>query len=173
MFDVRAGLVLTVTLLLAACGDGPSRGVQVGSPAPAYGAVTLEGDSVHLADLRDRVVLLNVWATWCLPCREEIPALQEIHEQYGARGLEVVGVSIDSRNERDNLRGFADGFNVTYTLWHDPDDGVRNQFRIIGVPSTYLIDRQGVIVWFHMGPVTADDPGLMRALASSLESQSS
>src|SRR5690606_20836901 len=70
--------------------------LQRGDEAPAYGAVSLDGDSVALASLAGRPVLLNVWATWCPPCREEMPALQELHDRYDERGLAVVAVSLDA-----------------------------------------------------------------------------
>lgn len=157
-----------LVMLLAACGEMPSQGVQVGDTAPAYGAVTLEGDSVHLADLRDETVLLNVWATWCPPCREEIPALQALHERHADRGLRIVGVSVDAQHDRENVRSFADDYGVTYTIWHDPADLIRTRFVVTGVPTTLLIDREGRIVWRHVGPVTAEHPGLNQALEETL-----
>ena len=157
-----------LALLLGACGDMPPRGVQAGQSAPEYGALTLDGDSVHLADLSDEVVLLNIWATWCPPCREEIPALQTLHETHADRGLRIVGVSVDAQHDRENVRTFAEEYGVTYTIWHDPGDLIRTRFVVTGVPTTLLIDREGTIVWRHMGPVTADHPGLNQALEEAL-----
>jgi cytochrome c biogenesis protein CcmG, thiol:disulfide interchange protein DsbE len=161
-------LLIAALALAPACAEIDTRQGQVGERAPEYAAVTLEGDSVFLADLEGSVVLLNVWATWCAPCREEIPALQELHERHHAEGLRVVGVSVDGRREGDNVRRFADSFGVTYAIWHDPDDRVGSRFRSIGVPTTVLIDRGGTIVWRHLGAVTADDPGLNRHLGETL-----
>jgi cytochrome c biogenesis protein CcmG, thiol:disulfide interchange protein DsbE len=154
--------------LLAGCDEIAGERVELGRPAPGYAATTLAGDSVGLHELRGQVVLLNVWATWCAPCREEIPDLQELYVRHADRGFEVVGVSVDGRNERENIRRFAESFNVSYTIWHDPDDAIGNRFRTIGVPTTFLIDRQGVLVWRHMGPVTADDASLNEALERAL-----
>jgi peroxiredoxin len=167
----RVVFPVLATSLLAACvtESGGETGVEVGQVAPAYGATTLSGDSAYLADLREDVVLLNVWATWCPPCRDEIPALQALHETYSDRGLQIVGVSVDAQHDRDNIRPFADGYGVTYTLWHDPADEIRTRFRVIGVPTTLLIDREGRIVWRHVGPVTEDDPGLNAAVQAALE----
>jgi cytochrome c-type biogenesis protein len=145
-----------------------TRGAEVGAAAPEYAALTLAGDSVQLSDLEGTVVLLNVWATWCVPCREEIPALQTLYEQHSARGFEIVGVSIDGPGEIENVRTFAEGFNVTYTIWYDPADAVGATFQTIGVPTTFLLDRDGVVLWRHMGPVTVDDPGLNEALERAL-----
>ena len=140
----------------------------VGKPAPAYGAVTLDGDSVSLAARRGKVVLLNIWATWCHPCREELPVLQRLYERNAARGLEIVGVSVDSRGEREKVRAFARQFGLTYPLWHDPDERVATLFLAPGVPATYLIDRAGVLRWRHVGPVRENDPALRQALEEAL-----
>ncbi|CAN5791546.1 hypothetical protein BH23GEM6_BH23GEM6_01590 [soil metagenome] len=153
----------------AACGEeGIPWGAIVGSPAPSYASITLSGDSVSLADHQGRVVLLNVWATWCPPCREEIPALQTLHERHHSAGLDIIGVSIDGRGERDNIRPFLDGFGVTFTIWHDPAERVTSTFRTQGVPTTFLIDRGGTLIWRHVGPITADHAELNRLLRDNL-----
>ena len=161
-------LVAMTFFILAGCSEGALQAVEVGHPAPAYGTVDLEGDSVYLSDLRDRVVLLNVWATWCEPCREEIPALQALQEEYSPRGFEVVGVSIDFASERSKLRPFTDTYGVTYTLWHDANDAVMRRFRVVGAPATFLIDRDGVLRWKDLGPVEEGDPTLIAAIETAL-----
>ena len=162
-----------VIVALLACGDDERRSArppEVGKPAPDYHAVSLTGDSVSLAGARGRVVLLNVWATWCHPCREEIPILQALHERYAARGLELIGVSVDARGEEDTIREFANDFGMTYPLWLDPDERVQSTFLAIGVPATFLIDRTGVLRWRHVGPVRAADSTLVRELERALGS---
>jgi peroxiredoxin len=159
--------------LLGACagtGDDTARAPEIGQPAPDYRAVTLDGDSVSLGQSRGRVVLLNVWATWCHPCREEIPVLQALHERHASRGLELVGVSVDARGEEETIREFARDFRMTYPLWLDPDERVQSTFLAIGVPATFLIDRQGALRWRHVGPVRANDSTLARELELALGS---
>lgn len=163
--------VLLPAVFASGCDEVEAGRVEIGGPAPAYGAVDLAGDSVHLTQLRGDVVLLNVWATWCAPCREEIPALQALFERHGADGLEIVGVSIDGRNEGENIRAFAEEFGVTFRIWHDPEDRIGARFRTVGVPTTFLLDREGVIRWRHMGPVTEDDPSLEAVLAAALAAE--
>jgi cytochrome c-type biogenesis protein len=156
---------------LAACRgeDGHrARPPEVGQPAPAYQTISIAGDSVSLAQRRGRVVLLNVWATWCHPCRDEIPILQALHERYAARGLDLIGVSVDAHGEENTIREFARDFKMTYPLWLDPDERVQSTFLAIGVPATFLIDREGVLRWRHVGPVRADDTTLVRALERAL-----
>jgi cytochrome c-type biogenesis protein len=162
--------VLSLLVACAATGDDRAHAPEIGRPAPDYRAVSLQGDSVSLEQSRGRVVLLNVWATWCHPCREEIPVLQALHERHAARGLELVGVSVDARGEEETIREFARDFRMTYPLWLDPDERVQSTFLAIGVPATFLIDRQGVLRWRHVGPVHANDSTLARELEHALGS---
>jgi peroxiredoxin len=158
---------------LVACGgegSGVPQKVDVGAPAPAYASRTLDGDTASLAALRGRPVLLNVWATWCHPCREEIPVLQALHERYSARGLALVGVSVDAEGEAPAIRTFARDFRMTYPIWHDPAERVSTTFLVVGVPATFLIDKQGILRWRRTGPVHADDTSLVRAIEAALGS---
>lgn len=158
-----------VTLLLAACGGASERElVAVGAPAPRYEAVSLDGAPVRLAELKGQVVLLNIWATWCKPCRQEMPALDTLFRRHAAEGLTVVGVSIDSPGEQARVADYAKDLGASYTLWHDPDNAVSTTFLAIGVPASYLIGRDGTLRWRHVGPVTADDGPLNAALGVAL-----
>jgi peroxiredoxin len=164
-------VAMAATLALA-CDQGvdqrSSRDVAIGHPAPAYAARTLGGDTTSLAGHRGQVVLLNIWATWCKPCRTEIPALETLHQRHQAAGLAVVGVSIDVRGDSARIASFADELGASYALWHDADDIVSTTFLSIGVPSSYLIGRDGTLRWRHVGPVTADDSSLNAALTTAL-----
>ena len=162
---------LAAALLAAACGaDGGRRlaAVEVGRPAPAYESLTLAGDTTSLAALRGTPVLLNIWATWCHPCRTEIPELERLHQAHGARGLRIVGVSIDAGGEDDAVREFATEYGMTYPVWRDADGRVSTLFAAIGVPATYLIDRDGTIRWLKVGPIAERDTGLARAIEEAL-----
>lgn len=173
----RVPLLLGLALAAAACGprDASSGGdtpgqVAIGAPAPSYRATSLNGDSVSLAAQRGKVVLLNVWATWCHPCRAEIPELQALHDRYQARGLELVGVSVDADGSDEAIRSFMQEFRMTYPVWRDPDERVSAQFLVIGVPATFLIDRTGVLQWRKTGPVQPNDTSLASAIERALGS---
>src|SRR5690606_9627000 len=115
---MRPKSLYVLALTLFACVGGDSnvyRPLAIGDVAPDYGAPTLGGDTIRLESLRGSPVLLNVWATWCPPCREEMPALQELHERYADRGLRVVGVSVDSRGAEAAIRQFLDEGGLTFT----------------------------------------------------------
>jgi cytochrome c biogenesis protein CcmG/thiol:disulfide interchange protein DsbE len=156
-------------LLAAGCADRPAPlPGAVNTPAPAYGAVTVQGDSVDLTAYKGSVLLLNVWATWCIPCRREVPELQALHQEYESRGLRVVGVSIDGGDADADVTGFMSDFKMTYTVLRDPAERVLSTFRIVGVPASYLIDRAGIVRWRTIGPFTANDAQLQAALRQSL-----
>lgn len=136
--------------------------------APALSAVTLDGDSVSLADLRGAPVLLNVWATWCAPCRQEIPELQALHEKHAGDGLRVIGVTVDARSAGEDVRAFIDEFGMTYETWWDPDQTSVSAFRAAGVPLTVLIGPDGRIRWRHLGVLRPGDPSLRDAIEALL-----
>ena len=167
----RAAAAVLCAVLAGGCDAGAraSAVAEVGAPAPSYAARRLSGDSVSLASLRGDVVLLNVWATWCHPCRTEIPELETLHRALADSGLRVVGVSIDAAGEDSSVAGFAREYGMTYPVWRDADSRVTNLFAAIGVPATYLIDRDGVLRWKHVGPITASDPALRREIGAALQ----
>lgn len=148
-------------------GDGR---VEIGALAPAYRAVTLDGDSVSLQSQGGKVTLLNVWATWCSPCRAEIPELQAIHQRYRLRGLQLVGVSIDADGNDAVIREFVKEFNMQFPVWRDPEERVLTTFVTVGVPTTVLIDRKGIIRWRQTGPVAPGDAALTSAIEAALRS---
>jgi cytochrome c-type biogenesis protein len=165
---MRRVLVATLALLASACTRERPDPVQIGQPAPRYAATTLAGDSASIAGLAGKVVLLNIWATWCHPCRDEIPYLETLYEQHRADGFEIVGVSVDARGQDAEIRDFVKTFRMTYPIWHDPDERVQSTFLALGVPASYLIDRQGILRWRRIGVIRATDTTLTRALTDAL-----
>ena len=165
---VACALALVLAACITACTGGDTGAIRIGSPAPAYAAQTLAGAPASLTALRGKVVLLNVWATWCHPCRDEIPQLEALHKQHQARGLEVVGVSIDAAGTDDGIRTFMRDFQMTYPVWLDPDERVSAQFLTVGVPESFLIDRAGVVRWRKTGPIQPADSSLRVALERAL-----
>lgn len=167
-----AGSAVALAAVLAGCGEsdaGDGNGAEPGADrAPALSAVRLDGDSISLARLEGEVVLLNVWATWCVPCRAEIPELEALHRTHVDDGLHVVGVSVDSRGAEDEVRRFIEEMGMTYDVWWDPDQDAIQAFGAVGVPLTVLIDRSGRVAWRHLGAIERGDPGLARAVEEAL-----
>lgn len=148
---------------------GPGSSTLAADPAPDYAAARLDvqGD-LSLSDLRGEVVLLNGWATWCAPCREEMPLLEELSNEYAADGLRVIGVSIDRGNADARVREFADKVGVTFTILRDPDNTFARTFRTTGVPETMLIGRDGTLLYRWKGPLNggAEDRAAIEAALS-------
>lgn len=165
-----AGLLALGLLLASGCGEGPgSQPIRVGGPVPAYRAASLDGDTVALEDLRGAPVLLNVWATWCGPCRFETPFLQSLHEEHGSQGLQVVGISVDQPGSKAAIESFIRDHQVTYQILHDPKMRAMDAFAVLGLPATFLIDGEGTVRLVRMGPVDEDDGSFMDALHEVLQ----
>ncbi|MDX1583869.1 MAG: TlpA disulfide reductase family protein, partial [Thermoanaerobaculia bacterium] len=114
--------------------------------------------------------MLNLWATWCGPCRYEIPALIRLQEEFGDQGLQVVGVSMDRAGMEPQISSFARSAGINYKIVHDPRAKLADVFDTTIIPTTALIDRDGKIVWYHAGIVSDEDPELLEALEKVLSS---
>jgi len=162
---VLLGLGLLTLLLLT--------GNASASTAPDFEATDLAtGDPVSLQDLQGDVVLLNTWATWCTPCKEEMPWLQALSDRYADQGLQVVGVSIDRNGQDDAVQAFAEDHGVTFPVWRDSSNRFARAFETTGVPETLLIGRDGEILYRWKGALVeenADDLTLIEdALAGTV-----
>jgi peroxiredoxin len=143
--------------------------ISVGSKAPDFRAVTL--DSVArpktLADYRGEVVLVNVWATWCAPCRVEMPSIQKLHDSYGPKGLKIIAVSIDDPGQSSAIRDFSKDYGLSFEILHDKSAEIRRSYQTTGVPETFVIGRDGVIRKKWIGPADWNSPA-NRALIEQL-----
>lgn len=115
---------------------------------------TPDGGTFRLSDHRGKVVLVNFWATWCPPCREEIPALVRLHAAYHARGVNVVGVAVES-GSRHAVSQFAQGFGMTYPIVLG-DIATAQRYRVMGVPVSFLVDAEGRVVHRWTGPYSEE-----------------
>lgn len=150
-----AGFVLVVGGLVAVgwlTREG-SRPLVAGDAAPELRLPLVDGDTASLADYRGRVVLLNIWATWCPPCITELPSMQRVYERYADRGLEILAVAVDldpgERQADGRVVGavseFVDRFGLTFPVALDPTGGTERLLEVNYLPTTFLIDRQGRI----------------------------
>jgi len=121
--------------------------VQLGSKAPDFKAFTL--DSIprekRLSDYHGQVMMINVWATWCLPCRVEMPSIEQLHKAYGPKGLKIVAVSIDDPGTDAGIRAFAKQYGLTFEILHDPTGKIVDEYDITGYPETFIVGKDGVI----------------------------
>lgn len=121
-----------------------SRSALLDKPAPQFALQTLDGTAtVRLADYLGRPVVVNFWASWCIPCRQEFPLLRAAREAHAADGLEILGIVHDDGPQA--ARQFADAYDATWPLLADPDDSAWRDYRGVVLPITYYIDRQGVV----------------------------
>ena len=164
-YVIGLGLVLAAS----ACGRRERSGqIEVGLPVPNYSAQTLGGNPVQLSDLRGKVVLLNGWATWCIPCQREVPALEKLYVARRAEGLEIVGVNVDVSGSDDRVRQFMGTYGMSYPVWRDPNDFFSGVFRAYGLPATYLIGRDGILRWHQVGEVNPEAASFRTALNAAL-----
>lgn len=151
--SVLAVLALVALLVFGLLSKGSS-GLAVGEVAPASPLPRLDGSgNGSLADYRGRWVLVNFWASWCVPCREEAPALEEFQRRHGSARFTVLG--IDSRDLSGDGRAFVRRFGLTYPQLRDGDGATAHDFGTTGVPENYLVDPQGKVRLLFRGPVSA------------------
>jgi len=126
-----------------------------GKPVPNFELTNLQGAKVHPSDFKDKVLLVNFWATWCSPCIVEIPWFIEFQQKYGPKGLQVVGISMDDTGLKDVVP-FVKKHNMSYTILMG-DEKVAEQFGgILGLPTTFLVDRDGKFYQMHRGLVSRE-----------------
>ena len=142
-------------------------GVETKARVPRYALTALDGTALSPEALRGKVVLVNFWATWCLPCRVEMPLLQGMYERHRDEGLIVVGLSVD-RGSQDSVRSFLRERNVTYPVAVVGGDVERAFGGVRGYPTSMLIDRSGVVRHVVIGPLAAAsfEPAVRRLLQS-------
>lgn len=153
----RGRLLLAAIFLLGAAwivatrpAEGAVTGGAIPSPragfaAPEIDLELLDGSRVRLSDLRGQVVVLNLWASWCPPCRAEMPALQALHEQRSADGVVVLAVNSTVQDTEQAARDFAREYGLTFPIGLDRDGQATRLYQVRALPSTFFIDRQGII----------------------------
>ena len=136
------------------------RGHEVLEPnhaAPAFQASHLDGTPSGLAEYRGKVILLNVWATWCGPCRTEMPSMERLHQHFQDQDFRIVAVSVDQGGPA-GVGQFAKDLGLTFDILHDPQGEIQRIYRTTGVPESWVIDRSGTIVKKVVGATEWDSP---------------
>jgi peroxiredoxin len=152
-------LVWALAVLAAGCGganpgSGEGTGVQIGDQAADFRLATLDGDEIALSDFRGSVVLVNFWATWCGPCRSEMPAFQGAYEARAEDGLVVLAVNYQQKAEE--VRPFVEELGLTFPVVLDPSLRVARLYQVRGLPSSMIVDPDGVVRVRHIGEMTPD-----------------
>ena len=163
-------LVAATIALTAGCSKGESRGeafrpFSIGDRTPAYAVVTLAGDSIRVG--AGTPVLLNVWATWCESCREEMADLAALSQKYSSRGVKVVAVSVDN-GDGTRVKRFNESEKLPFAVAHDPTGEVQRKFQAVGVPETYLVSGDGRLLWVRRGGLAGAEAGVLAGLDSAV-----
>ncbi len=161
-----AGILALVVILAAWMSRDRFQPVGPGARAPVFEVVTLDGEPASLLDYEGKVVLLNIWATWCPPCVYEMPSMQRLYEDFEGEDFEIVAVSIDApRGERDgvgrrggDIREFAETHSLTFPILHDPEGRIQRTYQTTGVPESFVIGKDGVIYRKVSGATEWDQP---------------
>jgi cytochrome c biogenesis protein CcmG/thiol:disulfide interchange protein DsbE len=139
---------------------------RTSKPAPDFVLKDIHGQSVSLAQFKGKPVLLNFWATWCGPCREELPSMQRMHEAAKSNGgFQIIAISIDRSNIK-KVNKYADNLNLTFPILVDPDRETRKAYFIRGLPTSYLIDSEGKLRGFVSGSRNWDSPASLELMKS-------
>jgi len=159
-------LALAVMLLLGS--SAGAAGLQARDPAPAPPLVArdLGGKERALADYRGKVVLLNFWATWCPPCRREMPSMERLRVKMQGRPLEII--ALDSAEPIEDVKGFLATMKLEFTILLDPDGAITKRWKVFGLPTTFLLDRQGRIRYVLSGAAEWDEGDALQAIEALL-----
>lgn len=155
---------VVAVVIVAWVGRESYRPVITGTVAPAFSMPVLGAGETNLDDYRGKVVLVNVWATWCAPCLQEMPSMQRLYEEFGDEDFEILAVSIDAPfGETDafgraggDLEKFAKRLGLTFPILQNPSGDIQRQYQTTGVPESFLLDKNGVIVKKVAGPTEWD-----------------
>ncbi len=176
----RAALLSSaLALLSAACttaGDPantsaaqPTQSLGIGLPAPEFTLKTLAGGQVSLSDYRGRPVLINFWASWCAPCRTEMPDIIAAYKAHRDTGLEVLAIDNTQLDVIDDVRQFVDTFQMPFPVPLDEQGEVARAYRVLGLPTSVFVDGEGVVRAVNIGPMTAET--IEKHLATILPAQ--
>ncbi len=139
---------------------------RTSKPAPDFVLKDIHGKPVSLAQFKGKPVLLNFWATWCGPCKEELPSMQRMHEAANKNGgFHIIAISIDRFNMK-KVNQYAENLNLTFPILVDPDRSVRKSYFIRGLPTSYLIDAEGKLRGFVSGARNWDSPASLELMKS-------
>ncbi len=161
------GLFLVIVQVSGGKAD-PEVRPEVGYLAPDFTLPGLDGQTVRLSDFRGKkAIFLNFWATWCPPCRLEMPTMEKAYQEYKSQGLEILAVSVDT-GQKSVVKNFLQEFKLTFPALLDPDMEVLRLYRMFSLPATFLIDKQGIIRHRELGYSDWTDPKSRKMLEEIL-----
>lgn len=142
---IGSGWIWASMALAASTTGGLVPSPREGFPAPDFTLDTLDGGQMTLSDLRGRVVMINLWTSWCPPCREEMPTIDNVYQAHKDEGLEVLAVNSTFQDSEADAAAFAQELGLSFPILLDRDGAVSRRYQLRALPTTYFIDRQGII----------------------------
>jgi cytochrome c biogenesis protein CcmG/thiol:disulfide interchange protein DsbE len=158
LLTVVIGAVVVALVLLAVVFSDPQESTPLGqgSIAPEFDLPNIDGGQSTLSDYKGSVVLLNFWATWCKPCQDEMPSMENLYAMLHEQGFELVAISVD--DDVDPVLAFRDQYKLNFPILHDIDMAVANSYQTHRYPESLLIDADGKVISRFVGPREWDDP---------------
>jgi cytochrome c biogenesis protein CcmG/thiol:disulfide interchange protein DsbE len=145
----------------------PTR-LHTGSPAPNITLPGLDGRTVSLKDYRGKVVFLNVWATWCPTCREEMPSMERLYQELKGEAFEILAVSVDKSGARA-VASFMKARNLSFPALLDPEGQIARPYGVTGVPESFIINKSGIIEKIVIGPIDWTEPAVVRFIRTLIQ----
>ena len=145
----------TISAVTCAVVASVALGGSVQGPAPGFSLPTMGGESLALDDLRGQVVMINFWATWCAPCRKEMPLLDQLYKRYSKLGFTLVGVNVEE--DPSGAGGYLEETPVSFPILFDAQNQVSELYDVNAMPTTVLVDRQGNMRFLHKGYKAGDE----------------
>lgn len=160
----RISLFLVFAAAVSGCGDGEVGSIAVGEKAPVFSLANLRGDRVSLSDFRRGTTLVNFWASWCDPCKKEVPILNELQQSLSASGVTIVGVSVEE--PKSAVDAFVRKHQIQYPVLLDSNGKISRRYGLIGLPMNVIVDREGVISMVKAGAVDEPMIAALRAMGA-------
>lgn len=155
---ITVSLIVTIALIVVSLvqDDSSLESVKMSSigegiPAPDFTFPGLDGKNTSLSDYKGKVVLVNIWATWCPPCVEEMPSMQKLYNEFNGKNFEILAVSIDAAGV-DAVAPFMKKHKLSFPALMDPKGTIKSMYRVTGIPESFIIDKQGILVGKIIGP---------------------
>lgn len=172
LFLVFTVVIFAILILLqqkdAFFNPSPRSRLQPGFPAPDFAFPGLDGKKVGLGDYRGKVVFLNIWATWCPPCREEMPSMEKLYQELKGEDFEILAVSIDTSGAKA-VAPFAKEYRLSFPILLDPEGTIKPLYGITGVPESFIINKDGRIEKIVVGPLDWATPDVVRFFRNLIE----
>jgi peroxiredoxin len=155
---ITVSLIVTIALIVVSLVQDDSyleslkmSSIKEGIPAPDFTFPGLDGKNTSLSDYKGKVVLVNIWATWCPPCVDEMPSMQKLYNEFNGKNFEILAVSIDAAGV-DDVDPFMKKHKLSFPALMDPKGTIKSMYGVTGIPESFIIDKQGVLAGKIIGP---------------------